>query len=178
MAADTTQVIHDELLKLSTGLDPDLIINIAKQIELDWFLLIIKVIMVAVSLLLIRHLIRSLTFYIRLRFDKYVRVGDMIRYNGNIVGRIKTYNLNSVVIETNDGYVRVPLSIWHSTHWTILKHIGNDFATLNKQKNMLKNCIAELDVQAETLQTKINEATKYLKEINKNVESDADIQKE
>lgn len=162
----TTQIIKDELQKIfENEVDSELVLRIAEQIQFEWFELVIKVVIVAVGLLLLRHFVKSLFFYIRLRFDKYVRMGDLVKYNHSIIGRIKTYNLSTIVIETQEGFVRIPLSTWHNNYWTKLKDVGFDLANMRKKKEELSLEITTLSEQANDLKCKIEQAEEYLSSI-------------
>lgn len=114
-----------------------LILEIANKIELDFMELLFKIAIASVSFLLFKWFIQTSYYYILTRLNKYVRIGDLIKYNASIIGRIKTYTFTTIVIETLDGYVNIPLRIWHHSYYTKLKTPDLDIRKLRKQKDEL-----------------------------------------
>lgn len=146
MPQNATDQLADRLVKVIEGEgEAQLILDIARQIELDWVELAIKIAIVAVALLLFRWFIKSLYFYILTRLNKYIRMGDLVRYNHSVTGRIKTYTFTTMVIETAEGYVNVPLSLWHSNYYTKLKTPDLDIRNLRKQKEDLELKMTSLE---------------------------------
>lgn len=126
-----------------------IITDIAQQINIYWFEWALKVGIATLIFLLFKDFIYCIFNYIRLRSDKYVGIGTLVKYN-NVIGRIKSYDFKFMVIETTEGFVRIPLEEWLSNHWTVLKQ--SDF---NLSKTRKEN--EQIELKIFTLQNEIKE---------------------
>ncbi len=134
---DSTQIIKEQLNEITNSTKiTEIIIDIANQIDFNWFEWILKIGIVAVVFLLGKNLVYSFYYYLKLRFDDHVGIGAIIKFNDSeIIGRIKNYTLTYIIIETLDGTVRIPLSVWNTTYWTLLKSNENTYIDSFKSKN-------------------------------------------
>lgn len=141
MASDAgTQMVLDALNKMSGG-DPatvKTILDIAQKIDFAWFEWAIKVGLVALAFLFFKDGIYNLFRYALIRWDRFVGIGAIVKFDGNYVGRIKEYDFRMIVIETAEGYVRIPLEVWMKTYWVQLKGAETEMRAQRKQHDDLE----------------------------------------
>ena len=140
MAAEATQMVIDSLQKISGG-DPatvQTILEIANKIDFAWFEWAIKVGLVALAFLFFKDGIYNVFRYAIIRWDKFVGIGAIIKFDNNYIGRIKEYDFKQIVIETSDGYVRIPLEVWMKTYWVQLKGPDSDLRSQRKSNDELE----------------------------------------
>ena len=186
-------LITDQLDKLTGNKGTtELILSIADKIDFHWFEWCFKVGLVALAFLFFKNIIYQLYYYIIMRFDKFVGVGAVVKFD-NIVGRIKDYGLQYIVIETPTGYVRIPLNVWYKKHWTQLKGVDFNIRQARKSKDELELKLYEMDDQIkqlkedvssiehpkiETPTSKLNEIKSKLEEIKPSDSQTSDINAE
>ena len=122
-----------------------LILDIANKIDFLWFEWAIKVGLVTLVFLFFKDFIYNFFYYIRIRYDKYVGIGALIKLEGDIIGRIKGYDLQYIVIETVYGFVRIPLAKWCNSNWTQLKDSAFDLTKIRKERENLEIKILEIE---------------------------------
>ena len=139
-ATNPTAIITEQVDKITGGGDvTETILHIAEYVDFNWFEWAIKVGIVTVAFLIGKNIVYNIYYYLRLRFDDHIGIGAIVKFNGSVIGRIQACTLTTIIIETVDGYVRIPLSVWNSTYWTQLKTADTiDFKRLKKQKEVVE----------------------------------------
>ena len=104
-------------------MDPqELIKAIQDLINVEFYTLILDVILAGVILFLLKFLTESLANYILFRLDKYLAIGSAIEIYGK-TGRIKIVSFFNITIETSDGHIRVPTRHWRASRYILLKEV-------------------------------------------------------
>lgn len=151
-----TDLITQQLDRLTGNQETtQLILSIADKIDFHWFEWCFKVGLVALAFLFFKNIIYQLYYYIIMRFDKFVGVGALVKYDG-VVGRIKDYDLQNIVIETSDGYIRIPLNIWYKKAWIQLKGIDHSIRQARKSKDDLEVKVYEIGEEIKELKENIS----------------------
>lgn len=155
-AADATQHITDTLNSI-TGSDQttQLILNIANSIQFSWFEWVFKVALVAIIFLFFKDLVYSVFRYILIRIDKSVGIGTMVEFQGKI-GRISTYGLKYITLETLTGEFRVPLDLWLSNTWTQIQDISSEFNIQREQNKYLELKLTQIETDFKKLKDQYN----------------------
>lgn len=149
---ETTKPIID-LLHNMTGdaTTTQVILDIADQIEFEWFEWAFKVGLVALVFLIFKSILISVYHYLRIRYDKYTGIGSMIRLTDGVIARVTWYDLQYVTLETEYGFIRVPLETWLSSTWTELKNASFELPKLRKERQELELRVLELEATLKDL---------------------------
>jgi len=102
------QELAQALLKLANAIEPALV----------RFLVFLFI--AAVMFTVLNVIVSNIANYLLYRWDQYLGVGTPIKLNGHI-GRVKKLTLFYLLIETNEGYVRIPMSKWRDKNIVVLK---------------------------------------------------------
>lgn len=86
----------------------------------NYIYFILLFVLTGAFIVLLKHCSESLAGYISIVSDKYISVGTPIKING-YEGIIKHIGVFTIVIETINGYVRMPTKNWRKTHIMVLK---------------------------------------------------------
>jgi len=84
---------------------------------LDWF----QIDGSAVIVLLLKDMIQGTVSYILFRLDPYVGLGTPVELYGDTVGRICDASMFTIVVETENGFIRLPTRRWRSIKCMVLK---------------------------------------------------------
>lgn len=100
------------------------IVDIA-QVVVDTFTaefvwLVIQVVIIGVLVLLAKALIEAIVEYSLFRFDSHVCTGTSVEVYGE-KGQICRANLFFIVIEVDDGWIRVPTRDWRRCKYRVLR---------------------------------------------------------
>lgn len=146
MSNGTKEPIID-LLENITGdtTSTQLILDIADKVDFLWFEWAFKVGLVALVFLFFKDFIYNFFYYVRIRYDRYVGIGTLIRIDDKTIGRIKSYDLQYIVIETSYGFIRMPLETWIHSNWTQLKDAAFELTDIRKERELLEVRLIEME---------------------------------
>lgn len=102
--------------------EQQLIKVIEEVVSLQIPTLVGTLVVIGVALYLLRYVGDSLASYFLLRIDMHVGVGRSVEVYGR-KGRIKKITIFTVVVETCDGYIRIPIREWRTSRYVVLKDI-------------------------------------------------------
>ena len=66
-------------------------------------------------------MIQGTVSYILFRLDPYVGLGTPVELYGDTVGRICDASMFTIVVETENGFIRLPTRRWRSIKCMVLK---------------------------------------------------------
>lgn len=142
---------------LETDVGNKLVLDLAQKLDISWVTFAIQLGLAFLLILLFKEIVISIYNYLLIRLDQHIGIGANIKFNHSIDGKIVSYNLRSLSIQTANGIVKIPLGVWLSTYYT---HVTPDDSITNNQE-LIK--IKNINIDQE------NEIQK-LKEINKSHE--------
>lgn len=94
--------------------------KLANAIEPTLIRFLIFLFLAAVAFTILNVIVSNLANYLFYRWDQYLGIGTPIKLNG-YVGRVKKLTLFYLLIETKEGYVRIPMSKWRDKNIVVLK---------------------------------------------------------
>ena len=93
----------------------------------------LKVVLVLVVVLLIKYSGESIVGYLKFRMDQNIMKGTRVRYDGE-TGFVRKVSFFSIIIETEDGWMPVPMKEWGEKKLIKLKDIDCTKCSLNRRK--------------------------------------------
>ena len=99
----------------------ELIKELESMLSKEFFYLSFKLFTIAVLIILLKSIVSGMASYILFLFDKFLSIGVEIEIYGKR-GKIVKYSWFAVVIETEDGYFRVPMRIWRKTGYLVIRN--------------------------------------------------------
>lgn len=104
-------------------MDMGLVTDLANQINIDTIFFIIKLLLAATIILILKNFAQDLAAYCAFRSNKVLglRTRVIIRDNERVVkGRIIKYSLRWIVIKNHKELVFIPMRNWKSEQWSII----------------------------------------------------------
>ena len=94
--------------------------KLAHAIEPALIRFLVFLFLAAVAFTILNVIVTNLANYLFYRWDQYLGIGTPVKLNGYI-GRVKKLTLFYLLIETDEGYVRIPMSKWRDKNIVVLK---------------------------------------------------------
>jgi len=82
--------------------------------------ILIRVMLGLLAIVLLKIVVEGVAAWLLFRTDAYVSVGSPVEVFGK-KGWIKAATWKTVVVETGEGFLRIPMKEWHSSKYTVLK---------------------------------------------------------
>jgi hypothetical protein len=95
--------------------------ELIKALDIGIFWLAVQLSFIAIFALVAKGILEGIVAYVFYRMDKYVCLGTLVKINGN-VGRIRATSWNTIVIETDDDYMRIPMTAWKTCQPIVLRN--------------------------------------------------------
>jgi len=95
--------------------------ELTKQFNSELFWIGFELMIGAVIVLILKDIVQGAVAYFMFRLDPYVGLGTPVELYGDQIGRICGASVFTIVIETDNGYIRLPMTMWRLTRSKILK---------------------------------------------------------